>query len=292
MSLVDLLVCPICHGTLDLSGRPRCTNCSTSYARRGSFLDMTPNPPPHEDVASRWQLWEQLQANGAKSYATAPALNLAVGDRPDATEFGQFCDLRGKVLDIGCGPQAFPSYGGRGAADILVGIDPLVGDTEREFEFVGGIGEYLPFRDGTFDRVLFGTSLDHVLSPVRALHEARRVLTPTGFVCIWYGEGHEHGPATNARRAATAVRLIKSAARLVRSGDIMALARRIGLRLGLLPDPQAYIKDMTIPTGAVDHFHFQHLTGTMVKDWLQEAELKPETITHGPAGWFVRAVPS
>ena len=65
--------------------------------------------------------------------------------------------------------------------ETFVGIDPRPrGRASAAFRFVQGIGEYLPFADGSFDRVLFATSLDHVLSPVRSLSEARRVLARTG----------------------------------------------------------------------------------------------------------------
>ena len=70
----------------------------------------------------------------------------------------------------------------------LVGIDPLRGERSREFEFVQGLAEYLPFRDRTFDRVLFATSIDHVLVPELALAEAYRVTRLRGWVCVWLGE--------------------------------------------------------------------------------------------------------
>ena len=57
----------------------------------------------------------------------------------------------------------------------FVGVDPLRGAQPRAFAFAQAIAEYLPFRDGVFDRVLFATSIDHVLLPELALAEARRV---------------------------------------------------------------------------------------------------------------------
>jgi ubiquinone/menaquinone biosynthesis C-methylase UbiE len=39
-----------------------------------------------------------------------------------------------------------------------------------------------------FDRVLFATSIDHVLVPELALAEAYRVASRGGTVCIWLGE--------------------------------------------------------------------------------------------------------
>src|SRR5439155_20161971 len=116
-------------------------------------------PPPDKVLQAKWSLWEELQANGEHSYTTAPEENLSVGARNDVARFAEFCDMRGAVLDVGCGPQIRPSYAG---ADRFVGIDPLRGERRRDFDFVQGIGEYLPFRDDSFDQVLFATSLDHL----------------------------------------------------------------------------------------------------------------------------------
>ena len=82
-----------------------------------------------------------------EAYATDPPSSLSVGQRPDAEAFAAFCELRGLVLDVGCGIQAMPTYG-RGLGDGFVGIDPLRGERERAFAFVQAIAEFLPFRDG------------------------------------------------------------------------------------------------------------------------------------------------
>jgi SAM-dependent methyltransferase len=228
--LTEILGCPICHRPL---ADARCNACDRSYPDG----DYTPVPPPDRDVQSKWGLWEQLQANGAAVYDGDPAGNLSVGDRQDAGAFAEFSQLKGRVLDVGCGPQALPSYSG---GDQFVGIDPLRGG-RREFAFVQGIAEYLPFRDGAFDRVLFATSLDHMLSPKRALAESRRVLKPDGLVCVWHGE-----PPPPARRAWR-----ERVSRLVRGRSTL-----LGYRT---------------PRGAVDPFHFSHPRFATVLQWLTEA---------------------
>ena len=230
--LAEILGCPVCHRPL---ADARCTACDRSYPDG----DYTPVPPPDRDVQSKWGLWEQLQANGAEVYDGDPAGNLSVGDRQDARAFAEFSQLKGRVLDVGCGPQALPSYSG---GDQFVGIDPLRGG-RREFAFVQGIAEYLPFRDAVFDRVLFATSLDHMLSPQRALAESRRVLKPDGLVCLWHGEPPP--PARGAWR--------ERVSRLVRGGSTL-----LGYRT---------------PRGAVDPFHFSHPRFATVLQWLTEAGL-------------------
>jgi SAM-dependent methyltransferase len=152
-----------------------------------------------------------------------------------------------------------PSYA-RSHAGGLVGIDPLRGERDREFAFVQGVAEYLPFRDRTFDRVLFATSIDHVLVPELAVGEARRVCKINGHVCLWFGE-----------IGAVSVR------------------DKIGARMG------RWIRsgscEWDIPDGAVDAFHFDHPDLQTVIRWLEGAELEVVVVERPLRGhWFVRAV--
>ena len=67
-----------------------------------------------------------------------------------ARAFAEFADPVGLVLDIGCGTAARPPYQRRDGRARYVGVDPLVGTSARDFEFVVGVGEQLPFRSGCF----------------------------------------------------------------------------------------------------------------------------------------------
>jgi len=229
--LPDVIACPVCH-TAPISDR--CPSCGRGYPDG----DYTPIPPPDKDVRSRWGIWETLQANGAAVYADDPAGNLSIGDRSDAQAFGEFSQIAGRVLDVGCGPQELPSYSG----GEFFGIDPLAGGP-RSFAFVQGIAEYLPFRDASFDRVLFATSLDHMLSPRRAIAEARRVLTQDGRLCIWHGEPPLPAPKPLRDR----------------------------VRERFLGRPR--ILGYDTPRGAVDPFHFSHPRLTTVLEWLADGGL-------------------
>jgi SAM-dependent methyltransferase len=247
------LVCAVCRSDLQ---DWRCRACGRTYGVR----DLTPVPPP-APVQPKWQLWEVLQANGAAEYAADPASSLSIEGREAPRLFADFCDLGGVVLDVGCGPQDFPSYAL--GADHLVGIDPLAGGPRR-FQFVKGIGEYLPFRDASFDHVVFATSLDHVLVPSLALAEAARVLKPDGKVQLWLGE-----LASRPQRALYRVSL---------------------LRRGHWRKPQRFPYET--PAGAVDPFHVKHPTVRAVVRWLRRAGLAVEKTSRPAAGHcFVRARP-
>jgi ubiquinone/menaquinone biosynthesis C-methylase UbiE len=240
--LADLVVCPVCKEPLEDA---TCTRCGRTYAVKEGALDLTPVPPPDQRVQARWPLWEELQLNGNRAYEIDPPANLSVGERADADAFASFSDLRGVVLDVGCGTQALPSYG-RGVDGRLVGIDPLRGARDRAFEFVQGLAEFLPFRDRVFDRVLFATSIDHVLVPELALAEAYRVASRGGTVCIWLGE-------------------------IAPPGLLTRLAKRIRPpRHARFTTPRGQVK-FAIPEGAVDAFHVAHLDADTISRWLERA---------------------
>jgi len=227
---------------------------------------MTPLPPPDELLKSKWDTWQKLQDNGLFSYTNAPELNLSVGPREDALAFKAFCQLSGVILDVGCGPQTYPSYlPGTGA---VVGIDPLLGQQPRGFAFVQGIGEYLPFRDGTFDHILYATSLDHMLVPRHSLAESTRCLKPGGCLNLWLdSQAATYEPVGQSRFKQVTVLAKKGFKSLSRHGWM----NKMGLRRTL--SYMGSVAKMKVPQGAIDYFHFEHLTLEVVTRWLDELNL-------------------
>lgn len=250
---------------------------------------MTPVSPPHGDVQDRWPLWNELQRNAVVAYDADPQAHLSVGRRRDATLFSDFSELAGLVLDVGCGPQSVPSYGvdfiGR-----LVGIDPLVGVQPREFDFVQGLGEYLPFPDATFDRVLFATSLDHMLVPTLALREARRVVKRTGMVSMWVHSHHDnsHESMSQLRRKG------RAAVSILRHRGCGGLAQVVADRLRpARTRHRDHLSTLAIPAGAQDPFHAYHLREETVGAWAEEVGLrKLRVVTDRDRGSFLLLAPT
>ena len=54
----------------------------------------------------------------------------------------------------------------------------------NNIELFLGCAEYLPFKDGVFDRVLIGGGISHFSDPARALQEAVRVTIDEGIIVI------------------------------------------------------------------------------------------------------------
>lgn len=280
LALDQLLVCPVCHAALDLdqraqSGATTCSSCAYRFSYRNGVFDLTPVPPPTADVASVWHVWEALQQNGLIAYEQDPEHNLSVGEREDAKAFARFCALTGLTLDIGCGPQReVPAYATVGP-EYLIGLDPLRGVQPRDYCFVQGIAEYLPFPMACFDHVLFATSLDHMLNPQRTLAETKRVLKPSGKVNIWIFDATQRQSKWEVLQAQLKFNLA-----LVRQGKLQDIIQRIGGRRSPPPatttasQPQpAYLAEMSVPEGAIDQFHFSHPTQATITAWLATAGL-------------------
>lgn len=138
---------------------------------------------------AEWKRYQERGAKGVFSHAGHPAAKAL------ATVIGQRVKRGQRLLDVGCGCLPLPAYLAvahwKGVE--IVGVDPFKGDTKREFEFHQGIGEKLPFDDASFDAVVFATSIDHMIEPVEALAEARRVTVDGGLLFIWFSR--RWGPA-------------------------------------------------------------------------------------------------
>ncbi len=132
-------------------------------------------------------IWSRLFENARKEYEERPVTSLSIKGNPGAEQFRNYLStvLSGSVLDIGCGPLKLPWYLEGQDVHRIAGIDPLPGETDRNFEFCQGFAEFLPWPDEEFDVVTVGTSLDHVISLDMTFLEILRVLRASGICAIW-----------------------------------------------------------------------------------------------------------
>jgi ubiquinone/menaquinone biosynthesis C-methylase UbiE len=88
-----------------------------------------------------------------------------------------------RALEIGVGTGRFASKLG-----VRFGVDPSFGmlriAKRREILCVQAVGEYLPFRNGSFDLVLIVVSICFVDDPLKVLYESRRVLKEGGSLLL------------------------------------------------------------------------------------------------------------
>lgn len=96
-------------------------------------------------------------------------------------------DVKGKVLDAGCGAGDFVEALNFYRPDLeLYGIDisnkaiKIAKERVKIAKFIVGSVEKLPFKNNSFDAVLSFDVIEHVEFPQKALAEAYRVLKPKG----------------------------------------------------------------------------------------------------------------
>jgi ubiquinone/menaquinone biosynthesis C-methylase UbiE len=102
-----------------------------------------------------------------------------------------------RVLEVGCGTGAVTRElaSWPGVAEV-VGLDPsptFLASARRHHppgnvQFMEGDARALQFPDGSFDVVVFHTTLCHVPEPERALKQAARVLRPGGWLAVFDGD--------------------------------------------------------------------------------------------------------
>jgi len=114
-------------------------------------------------------------------------------DTHKATNTAQLSLLRraipagGRGLEVGVGSGRFA-----GPLGIPHGLDPspalLVMARQRGVETVLGLGEFLPYRDGTWDTVLMMTVICYFEDYARSFREVFRVLKPGGTLVVGFLE--------------------------------------------------------------------------------------------------------
>ena len=235
---LDWLVCPYTREPLKFEG-----NYATSskyrftFDEEKNFWSFIPDSLDFLDTKI-WKTWQHLQDNGIVGYEEDPVANIATGPLQEYVNFGNFCNYKGNVLDIGVGPQKNPShfeYSSRNNS-FLVGLDPIIGEQPRDFPFIHGFGEFTPFKDNLFDQALFVTSLDHFIKPYDAILEANRVLKTGGELCIFHGEKAKNTPKP-------------------------------------AKSPEWYT-NLKVPDGAEDPFHLRRFDAVELEGYLADADFK------------------
>lgn len=135
-----------------------------------------------KDIPHAYAIYKELMDNNKKIYVGEPIHSCSVEGHIEAERFKTFLQrfLRGYILDIGCGTQDVPLYLEDYDLDKIYGLDPLPPSKEHPFEFEQGIGEFIPWKNASFDCVIFATSLDHVFLLDKVLSEVKRVLVRGG----------------------------------------------------------------------------------------------------------------
>jgi len=100
-----------------------------------------------------------------------------------AKEIKKYLKLSGKILDVGCGTAEFlvkvashcEVYGIEPDADFAKLARMRMKINNVEGEVIRAVGEYLPFKDNSFDIVTSFSVLEHVQDPLKVIDEMLRV---------------------------------------------------------------------------------------------------------------------
>lgn len=97
------------------------------------------------------------------------------------------------ILDVGCG-KAVDGAQLRKRGAVVIGLEPsrvmlararqYLGENGAQVALAQGIGETLPFKAHSFDKVLCKGALDHFYSPDQTMEEIARVLKPGGEIIV------------------------------------------------------------------------------------------------------------
>jgi SAM-dependent methyltransferase len=94
-----------------------------------------------------------------------------------------------KVLDVGCAMGGFLDYLHKKGLNKLCGIDLIedyVSYAKKKGDYIIKLGsaESIPFEDNSFDLLVLDQVMEHLVEPVKAFREAKRVLVEGGLFCI------------------------------------------------------------------------------------------------------------
>ena len=131
----------------------------------------------HDDPFQQYFLLNQIKQRGEIN--AAPSNPHYQRHLYRMSQFLQEC--RGTALDVGCDDVEVSAALFSDHCQ-YVGLDPF-SSKRSQFRIIG-CGEFLPFRDDSFDNVVLNTSLDHILDFHQAIQEANRVLKPEGLLWV------------------------------------------------------------------------------------------------------------
>lgn len=251
--IFSYLGCPMCkgfpfnikhllkNGDIIIEGEIVCSQCNRKYSISDGIPDMLPDEirlqkPLRENGWIGWRKRLELFNERMREWTEEDSKKTI----PLYEEFFQrFCQIKGSVLEIGCGNGVVRQY-----LDENVdywGIDPEKSWTTGSFQpfaekmfprlkipfpFILAVGEHLPFKDATFDNIIIVATLDHVNSPSMVFKESRRVLKRKGRMFLFGFIGEDKIP-----KARVATSLLKRNFRRVLRGNFYELLRGAGRRL-------------------------------------------------------------
>jgi uncharacterized protein YbaR (Trm112 family) len=192
-SLLEILACPL-DNSVPLSAVRNAAGEVVALRSRDAEYPVVHNVPClipglGEGARGDLPLWQAHQGKMWREYQDGDEGIFTYDDNAIGRHAGEIIDRAGGglYLDVGCGARPWPVYMAASSESAKwIGVDPFLGDAARQFPFVQGMGEYLPFRHELFDGALYASTIYHQLDPQRSLRRVHSILKPTGKLFVWY----------------------------------------------------------------------------------------------------------
>jgi SAM-dependent methyltransferase len=192
-SLLEYLACPT-DNSVPLTAARNAAGKVVALRSRDAEYPVVHNVPrllPElgEGAGGDLPLWQAHQSKMWREYQDGDEGVFTYEDNEIGRHAGEIIARSGGglYLDVGCGALAWPVYMAASSGCVeWIGVDPFFGDTARQFPFVQGLGEYLPFLREVFDGALYASTIYHQLDPQRSLRRVHSVLKPMGKLFVWY----------------------------------------------------------------------------------------------------------
>ena len=192
-SLLDYLACPL-DNSVPLSAVRNAAGEVVALRSRDAEYQVVHNVPClvprlEEGTGGDLPLWRARQKKMWQEYQDGAESIFTVESNVIGRHVGEIIARSGSglYLDVGCGALAQPAYMATSNGSVeWSGVDPFLGKLTRQFPFVQGLGEYLPFRHGVFDGALYAGTIYHLLDPQRSLRRVHSILKPRGKLFVWY----------------------------------------------------------------------------------------------------------
>jgi SAM-dependent methyltransferase len=206
-------VCPACRFALrDRSDSWECLGCGRFFPVVGGLPDFRLASDRYLTLeGDRTKAMKLIELERRTRMIDLAACYYAMTDDVDASRRARFLEhiahaeprgsalaallpLGARVLEVGCGSGGFVAAAARKGLTIqgvdiamrwLVIARRRMSDEGRRVSLLGGNAERLPYADASFEVVVADSLLEHLESPLLALREWARVLTPGGRLIVW-----------------------------------------------------------------------------------------------------------
>ena len=282
INMLERLACPECknfslevksflteHDEI-IKGVIVCLRCRHQYPINEGIPNMLPDDLRLQKIAkeSSWQEWRKrlsLFKQRIKSWTEEDSRKtIAIYD----ALLSNFCPIKGTALEIGCGNGVVRHFLNRNAE--YWGIDPekdwilhpfhsfaqdIFPCLKEPFPYIQGVGEYLPFKDESFDNVIIAATLDHVNSPLQVFVESYRVLKDKGqmLLSVSIGKCDEEKREIFSSLGRRFARLLK--------GELISLTKSVFRRYFVHVEP-----DLSFSLDEIIHL-FRRFSGLEIKHY-------------------------